>query len=119
MPKIREVGVEARSRLIDGSGRGKGYQERAPYREAIASLEGDRLIEIEPEGGENLRQLKVRLRRAAGELGREIQYGETREGTLLAWAGEHARRRERRGRRRTSHGQHGPELLTPQEEMAP
>ena len=55
MPKIREVGADARSRLIAGGGRGKGYRERAPYREAIASLEGDRLIETEPEGGENLR----------------------------------------------------------------
>jgi hypothetical protein len=73
VPKIREVGAEARSRLIDGSGQGKGYRERAPYREAVATLEGDRLIEIEPEEGENLRQLKVRLRRAAGEIGREIQ----------------------------------------------
>jgi hypothetical protein len=114
VPKFRQVAPEARSRLVSGAGQSKGYQERAPYREAVASLTNGQLIEIEPEESENLRQVKVRLRRAAKEVGRDVQYGETREGTLLIWLAEVPRQRRRR---RT--GDQDGELPAPQEEMTP
>ena len=96
MPRFTQVGVEARSRLISG---GKGYQERAPFREALAGLDNNGTLEIEPEQGERLQAIRVRLRRAAREVGREIQVGVTQEGTLLVWladAGQPVRRRRRR-----------------------
>ena len=93
MPRVKAVGPEARARLISG---GKGYQERQPYRDAVTSLNDQQLVELEPENGETLRQLRVRVRRAATDVGREIQYGETMEGTLLVWLAEPVRRRRRR-----------------------
>ena len=96
MPKVTTVGLEARARLIKAHG-GKGYEQRAPYREAIAALSGDQVLEFEPEDGETLRQIRVRLARAAKELGTEIKSGETREGTLLVWlASPSPARRQRR-----------------------
>ena len=111
--RVKTVGQEARERLVSG---GKGYQERQPYREAITSLSGDQLVELEPEPGETLRQMRVRVRRAAKEVGREVQYGETREGTLLVWLAEEVRRRRRR---RTADQQPGADLPDPQGEMLP
>ena len=99
MPRFTQVGLDARSRLVSG---GKGYQERAPFREAVASLTGDAMVEIEPEQGERLQAIRVRLRRAAREVGREIQVGETREGTLLVWLAEGAPRRRGSRRRATT-----------------
>ena len=96
MPRFTQVGHEARSRLISG---GRGYQERAPFREALAGLDNDGTLEIEPEQGERLQAIRVRLRRAAKEIGREIQVGETHEGTLLVWLAEETSRRQGRRRR--------------------
>ena len=93
MPRVKAVGPEARARLISG---GKGYQERQPYRDAVTSLSDQQLVELAPENGETLRQLRVRVRRAAKDVGREIQYGETTDGTLLVWLAEPVRRRRRR-----------------------
>ena len=116
MPRFTQVGLDARSRLVSG---GKGYQERAPFREAVANLSGDGMVEIEPEQGERLQAIRVRLRRAAKEVGRQVQVGETQEGTLLVWladAGQPVRRRRRR--RGVEDGQ-GQDLQAPQEEMPP
>ena len=97
MPTVRVVGPEARARLTR-FGVGKGYQQRQPYREAIAGLSGDQMIEVEPEPGETLRQIRVRVARAAKELGQEIRSGETRDGTLLVWLAQPRQRRQRRAR---------------------
>ena len=99
MPRFTQIGPEARSRLISG---GKGYQERAPFREAVANLSGDGMVEIEPEQGERLQAIRVRLRRAAKEVGREIQVGQTQEGTLLVWLAEETSRRRGKRRRTTT-----------------
>ena len=99
MPRFTQIGPEARSRLISG---GKGYQERAPFREAVANLSGDGMVEIEPEQGERLQAIRVRLRRAAKEVGRQVQVGETQEGTLLVWLAEETSRRRGRRRRATT-----------------
>ena len=99
MPRFTQVGLEARSRLISG---GRGYQERGPFREALAGLDNEGTLEIEPEQGERLQAIRVRLRRAAREVGREIQVGQTREGTLLVWLAEGAPRSRGRRRRTTT-----------------
>ena len=85
MPRFTQVGLDARSRLVSG---GKSFEERAPFREAVANLSGDAMLEIEPEQGERVQAIRLRLRRAAKEVGREIQVGQTREGTLLVWLAE-------------------------------
>ena len=97
MPQVRTVGLEARARLIKAHG-GKGYDQRAPYREAIAALSDDQVLELEPEDGETLRQIRVRLARAAKEVGTEIKSGETREGTLLLWLANPQPQQRRRRR---------------------
>ncbi len=99
MPRFTQVGLDARSRLVSG---GKGYEERAPFREAVAGLSGDAMLEIEPEQGERLQAIRLRLRRAAREAGREIQVGQTQEGTLLVWLAEEAPRKRGRRRRGTT-----------------
>ena len=99
-----------------GGGQSRAYQERAPYREAVANLEDGQLIALELEASENLRQVKVRIRRAAKEIGREVSYGGTAEGTLLAWLAEAPRRRRRRRSRSASQDA---DLPAPQKEMAP
>ena len=95
MPRITTVGPDARARLTS-AGAGKAYRERQPYREALANLSGDAMLEIEPEQGETMRRIKLRLSRAAKEAGREIRYGDTTDGKLLAWLAEPTRRRRRR-----------------------
>jgi hypothetical protein len=99
MAKISTVGPEAKERLQQTS---KGYQERAPYREALTGMVGDQMFELEPESGETLRKLKVVIRRAAGEAGRDIQYGETDQGTLLIWIAEPTQPKRRRTRTATA-----------------
>jgi hypothetical protein len=94
MARMKTVGPEAKQRLINV---GKGYVEREPYREAISKLEGDQNIEVEPEQGETLRKLKLMVRRAAREIGQEIDYGVTVQDTLLVWIAQPKQRR-RRGR---------------------
>ena len=114
MPRFTQVGLEARSRLVSS---GKGYQERAPFREALAGLDNDRTLEIEPDQGERLQTIRVRLRRAAKEVGREIQVGETQEGTLLVWLADAGQPVRRRRRRRSTDQQQGTDLPVPQGAM--
>lgn len=96
MARLKTVGPEARLRLKKV---GKGFQEREPYRKAISALSGEQHIELEPESGETLRKLKLMVRRAAGETGREIDYGVTEQDSLLVWI---AQPKQRRGRRRAA-----------------
>jgi hypothetical protein len=58
------------------------------------------MLELEPEDGETLRRLKVNVRRAGTELGLNIKYGETTDGTLLVWQDDARQQRRPRGRRR-------------------
>ena len=96
MPRFTTVDLaEARSRL---RGRASGYDARAPYREAIANLSGDHMLELEPDDGETIRKLKLNVNRAAKEVNREVGYAETAEGTLLVWLEE--KRKQRRGPRK-------------------
>jgi hypothetical protein len=98
MAHIREVDVSAKQRVKQ---RTKGYQEREPFREAVASLTPENAIELSPETGESLRKLKLNLARAAKEVGRNISYGETTDDMIVAWLadGEPGQKR-RRGRRK-------------------
>ena len=82
MAIIHQRGPEARARLTIIN---RGYLDRAPYREALAGLAADQNLELEPDADETLRQLKSLMRRAANEIGRSIQYGETEQGSLLVW----------------------------------
>jgi hypothetical protein len=93
MAKISTVGPEAKERL---QSTGKSYLDRAPYREAIADLSDGRMLELELEAGETVRKLKLSVRRAANEVGRVIQYGETDQGSLLVWIAEPKQQRRRR-----------------------
>jgi hypothetical protein len=96
MVTIRQAAADARARLLPEGPGARAYQLRALIREAIAALRDEEAIELAPEPGETLRQVKVVVRRAAKEAGREIQYGETREDTLLVWLAEPTGRRRRR-----------------------
>ena len=84
MPKISEVGRDARTRL-----KSTGCPNpRAPYIEALDTLEGDQTLEITPDEGETLRMIRGNLTRAAKDVGKGIKSDETREGTLLVWLAE-------------------------------
>ncbi len=96
--KVRTVGPEARARLLKAT-TGRGYQDRAPYREAIASLSGNETLELELEDGETMRQMRVRLARAAKEVNIEIKSGDTREGSLLVWLPDPTRTKRTRRKR--------------------
>ena len=97
MAKIAKVESSAKLRLKQ---RTKGFQEREPYREALASLKRDDTIEVEPDAGETLRKIKLNLSRAAKDLGRSISYGETQENTVLVWLSDSdSAPRKRRTRR--------------------
>jgi hypothetical protein len=91
MPKIRQAGPEARRRLAS-----RGQAHLAPYLEAIAGLSGEQVIEVEPDEGETLRLVRTRVTNAAKQLGKQVKYGDTQEGTLLVWAEERTPRRRRR-----------------------
>src|SRR6186997_1999820 len=54
MAQIREVEASARQRVKQ---RTKGFQERQPFRQAVAGLTTDKAIELAPEAGESLRTL--------------------------------------------------------------
>ncbi len=100
MAQIRTVDISAKNRLKQ---RTKGYQEREPYRQAVRSLTHDSPIEVVPEMGETLRKIKLNLARAAKEENRSVKYGETGEGTVIAWLSEgDSAPRRRRGRPRKS-----------------
>ena len=97
MPVFREAGPEARERLLQTS---KGFQQRQVYRENLSKLAEGKYWEVQPEGDETLRKLKVNVRRAANELSMNIRYGETKDGTLLVWSEPARERTGRRGRPR-------------------
>jgi len=95
MPTFQTVDSSARARL-----RNNRTDDRAPYREVIANLSGDRALEPTPGEGETLRQLKMTITRAASDVGRVIKYGETEEGTLLVWLADQGAAGKRRTQRR-------------------
>ena len=97
MAQIREVDVSAKQRVKQ---RTKGYQEREPFRLAVANLTADKAIELEPESGESLRKLKLNLARAAKEVGKPITYGETGDNKIIAWLDEGNTGQKRRRPRR-------------------
>jgi hypothetical protein len=100
MAQIREVDVSAKQRVKQ---RTKGYQEREPFRQAVANLTADRAIELSPESGESLRKLKLNLARAAKEVGKPIMYGETGDNMIVAWLEDgNAGQKRRRARRKDS-----------------
>jgi hypothetical protein len=114
MPRITTVGPEARERLLRT---GRGQAQLRPYLDAVASLSGDQVLELEPDAGESMRLIRVRLTRASRQLGKQVTCGATQEGTLLVWLPE---RPGARRRRRTPEQQ--PEDVappTPQEELPP
>ena len=82
MARITEVGIEARNRLTK---RTQGYEARAPFREALAKLTADKSIELTLDDDETPRQVKLRLARAAKEINRSINYGQTEEGSFIVW----------------------------------
>ena len=116
MVKISEASPDARSRLVRKGPGTEAYQLRAPIREAITKLRGEDAIELTPDADETLRQVKLVARRAARDVGREIQYGETEENTLLVWLAEPTRRRRRR---RGAEQEQAADVLAAQEEMLP
>jgi hypothetical protein len=87
--KATQVGADARFRL-----RGPGWAAARlqPYIDAIWGLSGDQMIEIAPEDGETLRQVKYRLARASTVSGVAIRSGETVDGTVLVWLAKPTRR---------------------------
>jgi hypothetical protein len=97
VPQFREAGPEAKQRLLQTS---KGFQHRQIYRDALSQLVEGKYWEIQPEGSETLRKLKVNVRRAANELSMNVKYGETGEGTLLVWTEAAREKTGRRGRPR-------------------
>jgi hypothetical protein len=100
MVRISEAGPEAKARLVSGL---RGPTWKQPYLDAINGLAGEDVLEFEPDEGETLRQVRVRIARAAKDLGRTLRVGETQEGTLLVWLAE-AHTPLRRPRRRKAAG---------------
>lgn len=98
MAQFRKVEVTAKQRVKQ---RTKGYQEREPFRQAVADLTPDSAIEVAPEGSESLRKLKLNLARAAKEVNRNISYGETGDNMIVAWLDEgNSGQKRRRARRK-------------------
>jgi hypothetical protein len=85
MVRTRQVGPDARNRLVR---KGPRPAWREPYLEAIRGLSGDQIIEVEPEEGETLRQIRMRVAWTARHLGKDVRVGETLEETLLVWLGQ-------------------------------
>ncbi len=96
MVQVRQAGPEARARLAK---QGRGYSEREPYRQAILALVGDATVELVPDESETIRKLRLLTNRAAKEVGRDVKYGETQEGSLLIWLANQEAPRQRRTRR--------------------
>jgi hypothetical protein len=96
MVKVRQAEDGAKARLVSGL---RGPTWKQPYLDAINGLEGDGVLEFEADEGETLRQIRVRIARAAKDLSRTLRVGETQEGTLLVWLAE-AHTPMKRGRRR-------------------
>ena len=99
MPIFNVAAPDAKLRLVNQS---KGFQQRAVYRDHLAELRDGMTWEIEPEGDETLRKLKVNVRRAANELNLNIRYGDTADNTLLVWKETPSERKGTRGRPRKS-----------------
>jgi hypothetical protein len=97
VPRFREAGPEAKQRLVQTS---KGFQQRQVYRENLSQLGEGKIWELQPEGDETLRKIKVNVRRAANELNINVRYGETTDGTLLVWSEAAREKSGRRGRPR-------------------
>jgi hypothetical protein len=104
--RIKQADRGAKTRLVSGL---RGPTWKRPYLDAINGLEGDTVLEFETEEGETLRQIRVRIARAAKELGRILRVGETQEATLLVWLAE-AHTPLRRGRRRKAAASPTPEM---------
>ena len=98
MAQIREVDASAKQRVKQ---RTKGFQERLPFRLAVANLTNEKAIELAPDHGESLRKLKLNLARAAKEVQRNIAYGETGDNMIVAWLAEgDAGQKRRRARKK-------------------
>ena len=97
MAQFRKVEVTAKQRVKQ---RTKGYQEREPFRQAIAELTADSAIEVTPDSGESLRKVKLNLARAAKEVGKPVMYGETGDNAIVAWLDEGNTGQKRRRARR-------------------
>ena len=82
MVRFKTADESARSRLRRAGG---AADPRAPFREAIASLRGEEVLEIRPEGNETIRGLKAIATRSGKQASIEILYGETNDGALLVW----------------------------------
>jgi hypothetical protein len=91
MPRITVIeAMTARARI---KSRNPHNAERAPLRDAIARMTTERMLEFELDAGESLRKLKLDVRRAAREVGRDIEQGESESGSLLVWLGTPAKAR--------------------------
>jgi len=101
MPRIATIDLDQAMRRVQR--RNRGSDERAPFREAIANLTAEWIIEVEPDEGETLRKLKLTATRAAKEVNRAVGYGESESGTLLVWL-EAKRRRTRRRKKAANTG---------------
>lgn len=97
MPIFNVAVPDAKLRLVNQS---KGFQQRAVYRDHLSQLSDGMSWEIQPEGDESLRKLKVNVRRSANELNLNIRYGATAENTLLVWKEAPSERKGSRGRPR-------------------
>ena len=97
MAQFRKVEVTAKQRVKQ---RTKGYQEREPFRQAIADLTVDTAIEVTPDSGESLRKVKLNLARAAKEVGKPVTYGETGDNAIIAWLDDGNTGQKRRRARR-------------------
>ena len=83
MVRIATVDLtDAKNRL---KARARGYDARAPYREAIANLTDAEALELTPEASDSIRKLRINLSRAAKEVNRQIAYGVNAEGNLIVW----------------------------------
>jgi len=93
MPTIKVADTTAKERLKQRSG--GSVDARAPFREAIGTLQSGDYLEIRPEGRETMRGIKLNVTRAARETSVDVAYGETTDGALLVWPRAEPRRRRR------------------------
>lgn len=70
----------------------KGYEDRAPYREAISTLRSGEVLKIkpdpDPEAKESERAVQFRISLAAKEVGIAVRYGKGKDGDILVWLDE-------------------------------
>ena len=99
MPRFTTIDIDEATRRLKH--RNRGSDNRAPFREAIANLTAEHMLELEPGEGETRRGLKLSVTRAAKDVNRAVRYGESESGTLLVWL-EAKPTRRRRPRQRTS-----------------